>query len=563
MIDSTLAPSSDTPPFPYLVKLFRAPYFTELSLFFGALFLFTFHLAEFGSCHGLGLEGSRFVLFAQEMLQHGFTPFPTVYGHFYPDYPVTHTLIVYLLSLITGKVTTLLVVLPTAVASSVTILLTYRLGAIYSRIWGLTAVLFELITFEFFILARAPSLDQIVAAATIFCFYHAYIGKIRQTSGQLKWFTIGLIIGFLFRGAIGLVIPASVIGIFYLMNKDYKRMLHSAMLSIGLLALCTFTLFAIAYQTAGADFAKSVWQMEIFGRIDRVVDHANFYYYFIYGFTNYAPSFLVALCVLTFLGKQIFSTNDIKDPLYLLKMSAAWLFIIFVGLSIPLDKHPRYIVAITPALALIASFPLTNLLRAPTIQKTQAWILRTSSIFPWLLCSLSLLGLIFNHATLSIFDAHFFTGFLCGLLILIGGHFIHEFYKKNETSEQFLIHFIQGSIAVIILYMTILVPIAEQFNSLRPLANVIAPKLTHNTQIIFYNIGPDGETDDIKLMAQLNFAKNPSFYYQPLQLQQLKSPLILITQQPYFDNLPLSLKQTFTVLFSGTVDRETWVILMK
>lgn len=154
--------------------------FTALAswlIFFSCLILFTVSLTQFGSCHGLGLEGSRYALFTQEMLRNGLTLFPTVYGQTYSDYTVTQTLLTYVFSLLDGKVTTLSLVLPTAIASAITVVLTYRIGALHSRAWGYCAVLLTLASFEFFILARAPSLDQFVATATTFCFYQVYTAR--------------------------------------------------------------------------------------------------------------------------------------------------------------------------------------------------------------------------------------------------------------------------------------------------------------------------------------------------------------------------------------------------
>jgi len=50
---------------------------------------------------------SRFVLFAQKMLRHGPSLFPSTYGEPYPDYPGTSTLLIYLLSLPFGQVDSL------------------------------------------------------------------------------------------------------------------------------------------------------------------------------------------------------------------------------------------------------------------------------------------------------------------------------------------------------------------------------------------------------------------------------------------------------------------------
>ena len=83
---------------------------------------------------------SRFVLFAQEMLRHGPSFFPTTYGQPYADYLATSTLLTWLFSLPLGQVTSLTAWLPTAIASALIVILVYRLTAPYSPRWGLLSV---------------------------------------------------------------------------------------------------------------------------------------------------------------------------------------------------------------------------------------------------------------------------------------------------------------------------------------------------------------------------------------------------------------------------------------
>ena len=82
------------------------------SLIAGALALLLFVLGEHTQTT-IGFD-SRFVLFAQEMLRHGPSVFPTTYGQPYPDYSATSTFLIWLLSVPFGEVTRLTAWLPTA-----------------------------------------------------------------------------------------------------------------------------------------------------------------------------------------------------------------------------------------------------------------------------------------------------------------------------------------------------------------------------------------------------------------------------------------------------------------
>lgn len=531
-------------------------------IFLSGLILFTIGLAQFGSCHGLGLEGSRFVLFTQEMFRHGVTYFPTVYDSPYPDYTVTQTLLAYLFSLFTGHVSTFTVVLPTAMATSITLLLTYRIGALYSVRWGIAAVLMEIATFEFFILARAPSLDQFVTTATIFCFYLVFTAKKNNSALNYWLLALGLMGGFLFRGVIGLVIPASVVCAFYLGHSDYRRFFSTAFLSISLLILCTLGLIALAYHAGGSIFAKEIWQLDIIGRLHDSTLHYIFYYYLVAGLTTYAPTFLLALLVLAGSRKKIFTPQNSAQADFLIKSLASWFFIILIGLSIPIDKHARYIVGLVPAAALLASYPVIFITENPFFTKLRLWTLRISRSLPWIAIVAVCGGIIFNHFTSQPFDAYFKTA-LVVLLILLSLTFFLPSLHAHAYLTRPLASLSIGVTTLLIAYILILVPIAEQFNSLRPLASMLQSWLTPSTKIAFYNVGPDGETDDVKLMAQLNSATIPQFLSLPTEIARTNNPTLFLTQEPYFHNLPANLKPSLTVLFSGNIDGDIWVIFTK
>lgn len=102
---------------------------------------------------------SRFVLFAQEMLRHGPTVFPTTYGEPYADYSALSTLFIWLLSLPLGQVNSLSAWLASAIAGAVIVTLMYRLLAPYSPRWALISIALMLLTNTFVTETRAVSQD--------------------------------------------------------------------------------------------------------------------------------------------------------------------------------------------------------------------------------------------------------------------------------------------------------------------------------------------------------------------------------------------------------------------
>ena len=116
----------------------------SLAIFAAGVVFFTIGLSpEF-----IGFD-CRFAVFAQEMLRNGPKFFPTTYDQPYPDYTAASTFIIYLVSLLFGKVTPFTAILPTAIVSALVLVVTYRIGAIQSKQWGIFAILLTLFTIGF------------------------------------------------------------------------------------------------------------------------------------------------------------------------------------------------------------------------------------------------------------------------------------------------------------------------------------------------------------------------------------------------------------------------------
>ena len=204
----------------------------SLLIFAGALLLFMVGLNhEF-----IGFQ-ARFGLFVQEMFRFGPSFFPTAYQNPYPDYPGTSTFLIYLVSLLVGHVSPFSAILPTAVTSALILVLTYRIGAIRSRRWGLTAVLLALFTAEFFNESRSIALDQYTSLATVLSFYLVYSATFYGRDKRLVFLPGIWFVSFAFRGPIGLVVPVAVVCSYYLWSAKYKRFILAGMVSAVVLAI--------------------------------------------------------------------------------------------------------------------------------------------------------------------------------------------------------------------------------------------------------------------------------------------------------------------------------------
>lgn len=520
-------------------------------IFLAGLFLFTSGLFnhEF-----IGFE-SRFGLFAQEMLRNGISFFPTTYNKFYPDYPATQTILTYLFSLPFGKVTTLTAVLPTAIASAITLAFIYLIGALQTPRWGLYGVLFALLTFNFLAAARSIALDQFVTTATIASFYWVYSAHLLQNTRKLWYISIAWILGFAFRGPIGLIIPASVVCGFFLIEKNYKMFLLMGCSAISLLVICIISLLGLAWFEGGEAFVHAVINMQAAKRLAEP-ETTPFYYYFVAGFGSYALSFPIAACIFIAYAKQLVKIN-LNSDFSLLKHLCFWTLIILVGLSIPTAKKIRYILPLVPAVSLGAAYLFIAEQQNKFLQQLRKFVHALCISLPFIGLLLITSGKIFSHLKNYPLDIHFAAASM--ILIFLSVAIWLSKYDKNFTRQE-LVRFLLGTLAYVCIYIFIFQPIYVQLNGVQPFVTKVESLRKPNQQIVFYHVGPDGA--DIKFMVALNKPIQPQFLHQPEQLKNFKAPAIFIARKEDFDEFSITLKNQFNILFSDRLGHLPCVVFV-
>jgi len=513
----------------------------SLLIFAGALLLFTVGLnPEF-----IGFQ-SRFGLFAQEMLRFGPSCFPTTYQSPYPDYSGTSTFLIYLVSKLVGQVTPFTAILPTAVTSALILVLTYRIGAIRSRRWGLAAVLLALFTVNFFNESRSIALDQYTSLATVLSFYLVYSATFYGRDKRLVLLPAIWFLSFAFRGPIGLVIPAAVVCSYYLWLAKYKRFILAGMVAAVVLALSFACLFLAAKLQGGESLVQRVLSDQVTNRMhDKGPGYA---YYWLRGFTSYAPAYPLAIIVVISRFKDLLGRKNDDD--ILLGCLVCWILIVLVGMSIPSVKKARYILPIVPALSLVASYLL--------IDTTQKRILFEAKKICMFFCSsLPLAGAVATVGILlfgKYFGLSFSAHFLFALALLVSLIIITRILDKRlrgHYNRDFVTAAI-GVSAFIIVNIGVAQPVNEILESTRPFVEKV--KLLEKERpgdIVFYQIGPD--TEDIKFVVNYDKPITPIFIKSPDELLQCPKNSYFITMKQSFDNLPDDLKKQIKLCINGRI----------
>ena len=508
-----------------------------------ALFIFVVGLVLFtmGLCHQevIGFE-SRFYLFALEMWRHGPTIFPTTYGMPYPDYPATGTFLIYLCSKVMGGLSKFSAVFPSAVASAITLSTTYLIGALHSRRWGVSAALFLLFTATFLVAARSLSLDPYVAMITTLSFYVIYSAHYLQKSSRIIWIFPLLILGFAFRGPLGLVIPTSVICVFYLLEKNIKQFFIIGSLAALLLILCSASLLGLAYYEGGSLFLQDVVKMQVLGRMQHDEETLPFFFYFKESLGAYAVSFPLAILVL--MG-VLFKRGTSKEKDLLFKLMG-WALVILIGLSIPSDKKIRYILPIAPALALICGYLFT-------ISRDSRYLYILRRVFYWfcllfpLVCSIAI-SVAHHHR-----QADWNFSYPTALGVLLGLQVLMLFVWRREILILALAAF-----AFFASYVLVAEKINLDVNRTRDFVEQVEKlRYSQQAELVFYNENMDGLA--IKYLVYMSAIEEPDFVKDFSELKKSNKPVFLITREKYFDQIP---QNKVRVILRGKVGHKSVVV---
>ncbi len=443
----------------------------------------------------------RFALFIGEMKQYGIGIFPTLYDKPYTDYPSSHILMMYLASFCGYAINMLTATLPSALMAVFTLIMTYLLGARISKWLGAYAVLLCLLSFEFVSIARAPSLDLFVAAATILSFYLIYTADQDKGWKRLLLVPLCMVFGFAFRGPLGIVIPASVVFSYYLVNRKWKMCIICGFVS-GLLAVsCMAGLLLLCVHQGGKELLEAFLTDQITSRFE---SGKPIWYFFTNGLASYSIAFPLGLLVIIVYFKKLIKKPAAEDnnQLYFLRSITAWILIVLFVMSIPGTKHLRYIVSVIPALALAGAWIFINFDKLPLFANIRKFFFAACRLFPLL----ALAGLIILVIVLKIIGLKTaFPVVLPAILFLLFAVSIVAFLKslKAEQRDFTLVAIAVATMAVI--NILILEPIDQYRESSRQFIADVETVRQDKTQICFFKLGPDG--DELKYLINIPLEK--------------------------------------------------------
>lgn len=491
---------------------------------------------------------SRFVVFAQEMLRHGPSFFPTTYGQPYADYLATSTLLTWLLSLPFGQVTSFTAWLPTAVASALIVVLVYRLTAPYSARWGLLSIALLLLSSTFISETRAVSLDQMLAAVSLAVFYLGYAHDHFAAAKRLHWVFVLLLLGFAIRGPIGLVIPTGMLCSYYLINRQWRQLFSFGLLALALLAACVGLLLLLAKLSGGEDFMHDVIRMQFLGRMDGSEGSGGVLYYFTSSMGNYALAYPLAVLVLL---AVVMGGRRAPDPaLKLVLYCTAAGVLVMLGLSVPQAKKARYILPMLPFAAIIAAYPFQV-----TQGRIFAW-LRGLMLGIWtLLPTLLAIGLVMARRR--------YPEALASLeliFVVLGGLQVLALLALLKPRLRTYGPALAAVLALWTTYIMVVEPLERRLYDTRTFSLAVkAQVLQQPAPVVLHALGKDAKA--IKFMVNFDCDKVPLFTQLPIELKPIQAPAWLIMSQADFDALDDPRLRSITPTLTGEFDKNPYVLL--
>ena len=472
---------------------------------------------------------TRFAVFAQEMLRHGPSLFPTTYGQPYPDYPVTSTLLIWLASLPFGEVNKFSAVLPTALASALVVALTYRLLALYSKRWGALAAGFELLTLMFVAESRSISIDQMVSAIALVAFYLTHQAYRENAALPTKRLALLLVAGFLVRGPIGIVIPAGVVLSHLLLTGGRRVVLAFAALSAAILLACVLAMLGLSMLIYGRDFVFEIVKMQATGRFGELGATPK-YYYFTSSFGNYALSYPIAVLVALGLLFEKIRTKTLGENSGILILLLAWAGIVLVGLSIPQTKKIRYILPAIPPLAGLAAYVLISAKSPP-----MRWIRRCVELV-FLLLPLLLAVFVYTQKA-KVADAGLdFAFYLVIFLAIFIASVLMAVFLRRSSSDNSVPLCLVACLSAYVFQVGVFEPINSQVHDTRGFVRRIEALRAKNPgELVFYKENPDGLAIKYLVNAKMDFL--PRFVSDPQLLKDDPLPIWLLTKAENADEL--------------------------
>ena len=421
---------------------------------------------------------------SMEMILSGDWITPKFNGEPFYDKPVFYNWLVALAFLAFGF-TEFAARLPAAVLGSGCVIVTYLLGRkMFSPTVGILSAVILATTVEFIVLSRSVVHDISLLFFVTLALYLFYIGykDDRHRKRNLLFFYGALGFAVLSKGPVGLALPAMIIGVYLMVERNLKFIMK---MQIGwgiLIFLAVASPWYILISLKNPDYARYFFIEKNLGSfLSPDSRHPNpFYYYIPVLFGGFFPwsCFLPLAVIYAFRRKFV---NIHESTAFIV----VWFSIIFIFFSIATSKLATYILPLFPAASLLVALCWQELLNSQAAKIRDGFLY---SFLPVVVIFLAAIIYLWIDPLVAMeYDAGITLGqiyFLAiWLVICIVLAFLFMLRKKNQA---FFISIAGMTVSSILLFLLIIVPSVNPYRSTKQLSQKYDQLIPANEKLVFY-----------------------------------------------------------------------------
>jgi 4-amino-4-deoxy-L-arabinose transferase-like glycosyltransferase len=300
--------------------------------------------------HGLGgtslwdPDEPRQAIMAREMVQRADYVHPYLNGSPYLEKPPLYSWLIIFASKLTGGIDEFASRLPSAIAATLLLLLTYFLGKrLDHEVSGFLSALILATNYQFLGNARESVMDMTFAFFIGLAVFLGYLCVEKGKKGLLPLALLPCALAIVTKGPVGIIVPVAVLFFYCIATRNLKAMFGPLVLGF-LLALAVASLW---FGLAGKAYMNEFILHQNINRFTTGFDHIEpFTYYFQKLLTNFLP-WSIALPFAAFFAFR----RRLWLPLI-------WLLVTFVFFDISKSKRAIYILCCYPACALLVGIYL-------------------------------------------------------------------------------------------------------------------------------------------------------------------------------------------------------------
>ncbi len=444
------------------------------------------------------IDSAKFVLYVRYMLDHGWSLIASINkNHF--DYNLSLAVSLSYLSVkLFGEYSIVILSLPSAIASGITLSIVYLIGRLKSKEVAILSCLFLISTGLFFYEARTLSIIPYISLCSILILFIS----ITLVDISILWLICYILFAFisgLFAGILGIIMACLPAICYLLCHQYYKRFIQSVIISL-ILALGIFVVIKlVATATLEAKIAQQVIQQQLLTLTSNfsLVDLQKYLLFSLI----VSPIALLAIII----NIKQFSTND------WLKSLTLW-FVIAVIISI-LTEYKMFITAVA-SMALLATILFEDYHKKEKFSIFISYIFVIIPFISLLITLSSYLGFpkqahmrpTATGASLY-FDSLILLSLCCILVSFLN---LRRKVLFKESNHILIIALAVASLLIV--NIGVISPSMIEFNQTVQFSYQLQSMLLKNNQpVLFYKINP--YTQDTILFANLSNMKNLHFIY--------------------------------------------------